>query len=149
MRKIETTYYIHNGYVKAKRFNNRNVSGKRVSGRIGVIIEVSNITISDLARIVSSGLFVNINHKDNDNVYKNENVNINKDKTIKVYKSTVSLVLSGIRNTKRYIDVIEKVWGLPIEDIRRFYKEDREKALTKEESSEFSKWYYNNRRLLG
>ena len=148
--KRETKYYIDNGIVKAKRFGTRNQSGKKCKGKIGAIIEVSRMTISDIARISQSGLFDDIkddclnkvaNTKDDINKLELNNV-VNR-------KKNIQKVLSGIRNTKRYIDVIEKVWGLPIEEIRRYYAEDKTREYSDDEILEFSKWYRVNRRMLG
>lgn len=42
--------------------------------------------------------------------------------------TAISRVLQGKRNTKRYIELLEKIFEMPIEQVRQWYKEDINKG---------------------
>ncbi|EMO63379.1 hypothetical protein LEP1GSC133_4478 [Leptospira borgpetersenii serovar Pomona str. 200901868] len=55
-------------------------------------------------------------------------------------------VVKGTRNTLRYVKAIEESWGLSIEEIRRIYREDKERErleepYSREEINTFASWY--------
>ncbi len=58
----------------------------------------------------------------------------------------LSHTIKGTRNTLRYVIAIEESWGLSIEEIRRIYREDKEreeqgKSYSREEINTFASWY--------
>ena len=63
-------------------------------------------------------------------------------KTYGVSHSTLSRVISGVRNTPKLIQIIEKEWNLSIEEIRFIYTEHKERLsagnpVTKDEARTF------------
>jgi hypothetical protein len=50
-------------------------------------------------------------------------------------------VIRGEKNLKRYIEILETNWKLSIEEIRRFYFEDKNRVLSKSEVTDFILWY--------
>ncbi|AVQ10701.1 Uncharacterized protein XB16_0354 [Leptospira santarosai] len=62
------------------------------------------------------------------------------------YREDLAKVIKGIRNTPRYVNAIEESWGLPIDEIRRIYREDKEleakgEQLSEDEINKFVNWY--------
>ncbi|WP_032914488.1 hypothetical protein [Leptospira santarosai] len=62
------------------------------------------------------------------------------------YREDLAKVIKGIRNTPRYVKAIEESWGLPIDEIRRIYREDKEleangEQLSEDEINKFVNWY--------
>lgn len=55
----------------------------------------------------------------------------------KFQKSEISKVLSGKRNTKRYIELLESIFGLPIATIRQWYEEDKGYKMSRKEREDF------------
>ncbi|EKR98392.1 hypothetical protein LEP1GSC125_1865 [Leptospira mayottensis 200901122] len=62
------------------------------------------------------------------------------------HREDLAKTIKGIRNTPRYVKAIEESWGLPINEIRRIYREDKERdlmgeMLSIEEINKFADWY--------
>ncbi|MDI7157180.1 hypothetical protein QMM53_11590 [Leptospira santarosai] len=104
--------------------------GRAMSDRIGLIVIESKMTLRDIAFL-----------------YSEKWSHIPGSKQMgPCYREHLSEVIKGTRNTQRYAKAIEESWGLPIEDIRRIYREDKERdsmgeMLSIEEINKFADWY--------
>ncbi len=103
--------------------------GRRPSQRISAIMDVSDLTLSDIARIYAANRFTTtLQEKIKDNVVVSA-------------KTNLSHVLAGRDNSPAYIRAIETAWKLPIEEIRRIYREDKERILAHAELIHFKLEY--------
>ncbi|MDV6237838.1 hypothetical protein CH379_019605 [Leptospira ellisii] len=105
--------------------------GRAMSERIGLIVIESKMTLRDIAFFYSNKWSHLVNSPD----YMGP-----------CYREHLADVIKGTRNTPRYIKAIEESWGLPIADIRRIYREDKElerqgRSLNREEINTFANWY--------
>lgn len=106
--------------------------GRRISRRFEAIVQISGLTLSDVARL---------------------SANINDTSSLMLArKEDISKTLSGRRNTPRYVQALESAWGLPIQELRRILREDKERLesgnpWTAGEIAEFAKWYRENRKF--
>ncbi|TGK23410.1 hypothetical protein [Leptospira stimsonii] len=105
--------------------------GRAMSERIGLITIESKLTLRDIAFLYSSKW----SHLVNSPNYMGP-----------FYREHLADVIKGTRNTARYVIAIEESWGLPIADIRRIYREDKEferqgRSLSREEINTFANWY--------
>ncbi|WP_017851998.1 hypothetical protein ACO1KB_19125 [Leptospira interrogans serovar Szwajizak] len=104
--------------------------GRAMSQRIELIVIESKMTLRDIAFFQS-----------------NRCQHIPESSYMLTYDPAVlSHTIKGTRNTERYVKAIEESWGLPIEDIRRIYREDKEREssgeiLSIEEINNFVNWY--------
>lgn len=102
--------------------------GRGITRRIDVIVDVSGLTLSDVARLAAV---------DFDNITQNPDLMLSSD------KANLSATLAGRRNTRRYVQALERAWGLPIDELRRIYREDRERDTewSAQELNAFRDWY--------
>ncbi|MDV6236227.1 hypothetical protein CH379_011390 [Leptospira ellisii] len=83
--------------------------GRALSLRLAVVVSESGLSLKDIAFQYSYII------KNNDS--KSEKP---------FYREHLADVIKGIRNTRRYVEAVEESWKLPIEEIRRIYREDKE-----------------------
>ncbi|MBE8363468.1 hypothetical protein [Leptospira borgpetersenii] len=104
--------------------------GRAMSERIGLIVIESKMTLRDIAFL-----------------YSETWSHISECKQMgPCYREHLSDVIKGTRKTPRYVKALEESWRLPIEDIRRIYREDKERdsmgeMLSIDEINEFADWY--------
>ncbi|MBM9499347.1 hypothetical protein JWG44_03685 [Leptospira sp. 201903071] len=119
-------YLLNGEIVHYKRFWRR---GRSLSQRLEQIVIETKMNLRDIAFKYSFGL--------------------NTDQTDylgPLYREHLSEVVKGIRNTPRYAFAIEDSWKLPIETIRKIYREDKEReklgqVLDPDSIREFVIWY--------
>lgn len=103
-------------------------AGRRPGPRLAVIMDISGLTLSDIARIYATNR-ITLQLKNCTAVNCNVRVKL-------------SEVLSCKDNSPAYIRAIENAWKLPIDRIRELHRLDRSKApISREELSEFGKQY--------
>ncbi|ULH29036.1 hypothetical protein FH581_017160 (plasmid) [Leptospira weilii] len=105
--------------------------GRAMSERIGLIVIESKMTLRDIAWYYSQ---------------KCQHITPGSNYMLTFDPAVLSHTIKGTRNTPRYIKAIEESWGLPIADIRRIYREDKEferqgRSLSREEINTFANWY--------
>lgn len=104
--------------------------GRVMSFRIGLIVVESKMTLRDIAWF-----------------YSHECHHISgSGHMVALHREDLTHVIKGTRNTKRYVKAIEEAWGLPIDEIRRIYREDQEleakgERLSEDEINKFANWY--------
>jgi len=103
--------------------------GRRPSQRLAVIMHISNLTLSDIARIYAA-------NRDNHTIRP-----IPKGVNCVVTRTNLSHVLAGRDNSPDYIKAIETAWKLPISEIRKIYNEDKTRKLSEQELREFQLHY--------
>ena len=96
--------------------------GRKLPGRLAIVVQETRKPIREIAR---------------GNNKQGNGVNVT---PAKVGKFT--LVIQGKKNLKRYIEALEQAWRLPIEEIRKIYREDKGRVLSQEELSQFEDWYF-------
>ncbi|WP_032925749.1 hypothetical protein [Leptospira santarosai] len=105
--------------------------GRAMSERIRLIVIESKMTVRDIAWYYSQ----KCQHLANESDYM-----------LTFDPAVFSHVIKGNRNTPRYVKAIEESWGLPIDEIRRIYREDQEleangEQLSEDEINKFVNWY--------
>lgn len=104
--------------------------GRAMSERIGFITIESRMTLRDIAFLYSE---------------KWPHISDNRQMG-PCHREHLAKVIKGTRNTPRYVKAIEESWGLPIEEIRSIYREDKEMEAkgempSIEEIKKFVDWY--------
>ncbi|KAK2618623.1 hypothetical protein CFV95_006135 [Leptospira interrogans] len=105
--------------------------GRVTSERIGLIVIQSKMTLRDIAWYYSQ---------------KWPHITPGPNYMRPFDQSHFTKVIKGTRNTPRYVKAIEESWGLSIEEIRRIYREDKERErlgepYSREEINTFANWY--------
>jgi hypothetical protein len=110
--------------------------GRGITQRIDVIVSVTNLSLSDVARLSDSEVFTD----GFDTITGNLGLIVSKSPT---YRSNLCDTLAGRRNTPRYVRALENGWRLPIAELRRIYNEDKSRIepFTHAEIREFRDWY--------
>lgn len=98
--------------------------GRKLPGRLGIVVNITRKPINVICpnysqKTINSGILHEKNFRE---------------------------VIQGKRNTARYIEILETEWRLSIDEIRRFYAEDKGRVLTAKEISEFDAWYRAKKR---
>lgn len=105
--------------------------GRVTSERIGLIVIQSKMTLRDIAWYYSQ---------------KCQHITPGSSYMLTFDPGVLSHTIKGTRNTPRYVKAIEESWGLSIEDVRRIYREDKERErlgepYSREEINTFANWY--------
>ncbi|MCL8268148.1 hypothetical protein [Leptospira weilii] len=105
--------------------------GRVMSERIGLIVIESKMTLRDIAWYYSK---------------KCQHITPGSNYMLTFDPAVLSHTIKGTRNTQRYVKAIEESWGLPIENVRRIYREDKERErlgepYSREEIQTFANWY--------
>lgn len=83
--------------------------GRKLTQRLDKIIQVTRMTLRDIAELYSS-LPPYINHHSH---------------MVAFHRYDFTKVIQGKRNTERYVKALEESWKLSIEEIRAIYTEDK------------------------
>jgi hypothetical protein len=102
--------------------------GRKLGSRISELVVISNLTLSDIARIYCANKLPQ--H------YGNNCVNV-----VVNTKTNLSHVLANRDNSPAYIQAIESAWRLPIATIREYYQLDKTNPLTWQEQLAFKNDY--------
>lgn len=104
-------------------------AGRRPGPRLKVLMDISGLTLSDIARIYAANRTT---------IQLKNGLTVN----CMVTRVNLSRVIAGKDNSPAYIHAIEKAWKLPIDRIRELHRLDRSKApISRQELSEFGKQY--------
>lgn len=122
--------------------------GRVMSERIGLIVIQSKMTLRDIAWYYSqkwSHLVKPLEHMGPD-LNTRSHITNSPEYMGPYYREHLAEVVKGTRNTLRYVKAIEESWGLSIEEIRRIYREDKERErleepYSREEINTFANWY--------
>ncbi len=119
--KVENNQVIFTDRVSAA---NRN-RGRKLGSRLAAIVNVSKVTLSDIARIYAANrVTAQLTTKTVVNCA--------------VTRAKLSHVLANRDNSPAYINAIESAWRLPIATIREYYQLDKTNPLaTKQERKQF------------
>jgi hypothetical protein len=137
--EIELTRAIH-----VKRANGY-LSGKRASGNdrlMHIIRKCSHWSLNRISRFlkVKNDLYKSKDYSyiDQSDQYKSKDYSYIDQN---LHTCILTKIVKGERNTPKYIEVLERVWLLPISEIREIYKRDLEREPTFNERIEFLNYY--------
>ncbi|MFQ3857125.1 hypothetical protein ACLK29_00720 [Leptospira kirschneri] len=117
--------------------------GRMMSERIGLIVIESRMTLRDIAFFYSQSCpSITPEYMDSGSWHHIPDLGY----MVPIRREHLTHVIKGIRNTPRYAKAIEASWGLPIDEIRKIYREDKELEtkggqLSEEEINKFANWY--------
>jgi hypothetical protein len=113
--------------------------GRKLPGRLAIVARESGWTIN---RIVAnySGKIRNCNLNIEPIIQGFEDNSLNN--WGKLYFRNFREVLRGNRNTKRYIQILEECWKLPISEIRNLYQMDKLRPPDETTIREFVLYYH-------
>ena len=123
-------YRVENNQViftdSASRSNRK--KGRKLGSRLSEIVTVSNLTLSDIARIYSANKIYPTNKEQ---LFPN----------CRVTRVCLNQVLANRDNSPAYIRAIESAWRLPIATIREYYQLDKTNPLSFTEKVAFTNDY--------
>ena len=122
--RVENNQVIYTDY--KSRTNRRR--GRKLGSRISELVVVSNLTLSDIARIYCANKLP-------------QHLRHNVANVVVTTKTNLSHVLANRDNSPAYIKAIETAWRLPIATIREYYQLDKTNPLTWQEQLAFKNDY--------
>ncbi|WP_061223607.1 hypothetical protein [Leptospira weilii] len=122
--------------------------GRVMSERIGLIVIESKMTLRDIAFFYSSKCSHIVTQSEQMGADSRtwHHIDDSLSYMVPIRREHLTNVIKGTRNTQRYVKAIEESWALPIEDVRRIYREDKERErlgepYSREEIHTFANWY--------
>lgn len=111
--------------------------GRKLPGRLNTIVSLTGVSVSDLAlKVAENSPFTS--QKDINDMVNREFLREN---AIRYLRRILQSEYTPRKNSI-YRQVIEENWKLPVEEIQRYYQEDKPKGkLSREEISAFGYYY--------
>ena len=122
----ELLYQYNGGQVISLGVTKR---GRKLPGRLNIVAIETGFSLGAMVYLYNRGVLTTFTQY----------------QTKVVRKENFIHVLCGERSTRHYIQLLEFCWGLPIENIRKLYQEDRKRTLSDAEYLAFRDWYRNRR----